>query len=201
MHGEDRLVDDPLFGSLLAGCRRHAFTHAEFSHLEVPEGADRDAVWHEVNVVLRSLGKQLPLELNTKSENIRDASVSFGRHWYYPTDRLLYCLGVCLINGVNNPHVPTTLRLPEGRHLKLDNLASECYACFLASGWDISKERFDDMILGLGTPLGATEQLASNYYHLMLESIADHEERCTPELLEEIFARAVEGVGLPKGSM
>lgn len=92
--------------------------------------------------------------------------------WFCYSPRLNFLLASCAMTGVNNPHVNTTLLLPEGRHLKLALVIRECHASLADSGVTMGLGAFSRIALELSEPADARERFASELFGAYLSSAA-----------------------------
>ena len=173
-------------------------------------GASVRALWALVSIAQRQLGVILPSvaskPLSPQPDRYPQPEPRGCRppvHWAFPTKRLLTKERICLANGVNNPHVATTLRYPEGRHVKLSLLLRDCHAALRDCGCRLSKRRFYDIALGLVQPETPQEVLASNYSrvfdafangHLHLDD-GDDVSALYEQCVSGISAEALAGIG------
>lgn len=92
--------------------------------------------------------------------------------WFYCSPRLNFLLSSCTMTGVNNPHVNTTLLLPEGRHLKLALIMRDCHAALADSGVHMDFAAFTRIALSLHEPQNAKERFAFGLFDAYIASAA-----------------------------
>ena len=91
------------------------------------------------------------------------------RDWVWQSPRFNFLLLSCTMTGVNNPHVATTMRLPEGRHLKLALDMHDCRAALEDSGVCLPFDRFSHVALELCEPQGPQERFALGLFRTCVD--------------------------------
>ncbi|MBM6998916.1 hypothetical protein I3I95_02030 [bacterium] len=144
---------------LLAAFGAGALTRAEVGRMELPEGVTAAVAWRMGAVLRYARHVDLPF-----GQTLPDGA---SRSWFFHTQRLDALLQSCLMTGTNNPHVTTTLQLPEGRHVRTDLLMRDCRAALSDMGARVAPDRFARVVLEVDAPATDAERLALRAFGLM----------------------------------
>ena len=176
---------------LLRSCFEQATSREEFTRMEMPRGMSEAAAWRMVCLIRYAAGIELPLHdpALTSPERRED--------WYSSTRTIQRKLIDCTSAGVNNPHVLNILQLPEGRHVKVGLLITDCFAALEDAGCILPDGAFPRIALNPEVPEADQERLAFNYFRLMLDSLSSDFHLDTAQGVVRIYERCVEGVTLP----
>jgi hypothetical protein len=144
---------------LLAMFGERALTWADVASAELPEGIAPASVWRLGSVLRYARHVDLPFGSHLEGGVSRD--------WLYHTRRLDELLQSCLMTGTNNPHVATTLSLPEGRHVRFALLMRDCREAVGRMGVRLPEDRFARLALRVDQPGSEPERLAVRAFRLL----------------------------------
>ncbi len=143
-----------------AGCGGAPSSHSRIG-LSLPDGLSSETA-RRVEEALRYIQRiELPKYMGTDAPE-----------WFYCSPKLNFLLSSCTMTGVNNPHVNTTLLLPEGRHLKLALIMRDCHAALADSGVHMDFAAFARIALSLREPQDAQERFAFGLFDTYVASAA-----------------------------
>ena len=153
---------DPSFEAVLRAAGSRSMTRAEFAGLSLPDALPGDRAWRTMNAVRYSMGEALPFDRATLEGQAAVQESLVRANWYASTERLRRMTTACYVVGTNNPHVATTLMLPEGRHLKAPLVLRECLAALDEFGVSLPFDDFFALAVELVEPQTPQERLAAN---------------------------------------
>ena len=180
---------DEQFGRLLAECFSHSLSREEFSKLEMPPGMSEASSWRMVNLIRRASGITLPSGVVINN--------SWRADWYAPSRRLQKLLTACTAAGVTNPHALDVLASPEGRHVKINLLATDCFIALKDAGCALPRRELAAAALGLEVPHSDQERLVRNFFQVALDSVGSGFRLATADDIARVYQRCIEGVRLP----
>ena len=175
--------------SLLSRCLSRSVTREEFSRLEMPLGMSEASAWRMANLIRRASSVKLPFGMA--------ANGKWHPDWYAPSRQFQKLLDACTTASITNQDALDALRSPEGRHIKINLIATDCFAALRDTGCALTREALLGATLGLQTPSSDQERLARNLFQVTLDSAGNGLRFEAADDIALVYRRCIEGVRLP----
>jgi Fic family protein len=183
----DDLFEDPAFASLAEEAVRDYIDWDELTCRPLPAGLSAADMWRLLTLLRRFGATRFP---------IRDLR---GRTWWYTMTREAnLCVDAIERYCRSDSAVHRAVLHRHGRRLLVASRIREAIAVCRLDGVDISAEEAEHLLLSGRAPQTATERLVANTHALLYEVDDLGDEPFSPELLQGLYDRLLDGVDVTK---